>query len=137
MPSSVIYTLGYARWSSDQVERTLQKLGASLIDVRHSPQTSKPGFSATELERRFGKRYCPVPGFGNVNYKGGPIQLADFEDGIEMIRGVEEPLVLMCGCQSPKTCHRSIVAERLQDRRGGSIIHLQSPSKRSQPELFD
>ncbi len=134
--NSEIYTLGYARWAVEDVKKQLQTLEATLVDVRHSPHTSKPGFSRDDLSARFGDRYLHVPAFGNVNYKDGPIEIARPEQGIEKMQGLERSPILMCGCQSPRTCHRSVIAELLADRTGASITHLRSPSERAEPTLF-
>ena len=135
--SSRIYTLGYARWSIAEVERCLHDLEAWLADVRRSPQTTKPGFSKSELAARLDDRYAHIPALGNVNYKGGPVELAAPDDGIEQICARGLPVVLMCGCASPATCHRRPVAELLGERVGGSTTDLRAPSEEAQPNLFD
>jgi uncharacterized protein (DUF488 family) len=133
-----IYTLGYAHWSIQEVEQCLQHLDAWLADVHHPPHTTKPGFSKSELINRLGgDRYRHIPGFGNINYTGGPVELAAPEDGIDQIRARGGPVVLMCGCASPAQCHRRAVAELLCERMGGSPTHLRAPSERDQPDLFD
>jgi uncharacterized protein (DUF488 family) len=108
-----------------------------LADVRHSPHTTKPGFSKPDLQARFGARYVHLSAFGNVNYQEGPIELADPDRGVQAIRALERPPVLMCGCRSPNSCHRSAVARLLTDRLGGQVEHLRAPSERTQPGLFD
>lgn len=135
--SSSIYTLGYAHWSAAEVERRLHDLDAWLADVRHSPHTTKPGFSKPELADRLGPRYAHVPEFGNVNYKDGPVELAAPDDGIDRIRTGGLPVVLMCGCASPAACHRQTVAELLCHRMGGTPTHLRAPDDGAQPDLFD
>lgn len=131
-----IYTLGYARWSVDEVGHTLETLDAALVDVRYNPSTSKPGFSRNELQARFPDRYLHVAAFGNVNYKGGPIQLADPERGLQRVEALNDRPVLMCGCRDPKSCHRSVVAERIAEE-GEPIKHLRAPSEPGQPNFFD
>jgi uncharacterized protein (DUF488 family) len=132
-----IYTLGYAQWSVDAVVAQIDALGAVLVDVRQSPHTTKPGFAKPELEARFDDRYVHLPAFGNVNYQSGPIEQADPERGIQAIRNLERPPVLMCGCRQPEKCHRSTVAHLLADRLDGTVEHLRAPSERAQPGLFD
>lgn len=136
MPSLPIYTLGYAHWSIDDVESVLAEYDAVLVDIRRSPHTTKPGFDEAELNARFSERYVHVPAFGNDNYKGGSVQLVDPERGIDEIRREDRPPILMCGCQFPKQCHRSVVATLLADRLGGVVEHLRSPGERVQLELF-
>lgn len=137
MSPSPLYTLGYARWSIEEVERELEKLDATLIDVRRAPHSSKPGFSKEELKARFDDRYVHLPGFGNRNYTGGPIELADPEGGLQILRSIEGSVVLMCGCIKPERCHRTEVARFVVNHEGGSVTHLAAPAERIQPDLFD
>jgi uncharacterized protein (DUF488 family) len=135
--TKTIYTLGYAQWSLDEVAAQLDALDAVLVDVRRSPHTTKPGFAKPDLEARFGDRYVHLPAFGNVNYKDGPVELADPEQGLTTLQGVQRPPVLMCGCQHPEQCHRSTVSRLVADQNGASVTHLRAPSERAQPGLFD
>lgn len=139
MTTPAIYTLGYAKWSIEEVAKQLDALRATLVDVRHSPHTTKPGFAKSDLEARFGNRYVHLRAFGNVNYKEGPIELADPEEGLRAIRALDRSPVLMCGCQHPDQCHRSSVAQLLADHLDGSIAitHLRSARERAQPGLFE
>jgi uncharacterized protein (DUF488 family) len=134
---STVYTLGYAQWPIDEVATKIDALGAALVDVRHSAHTTKPGFAKSDLEARLGDRYVHLPAFGNVNYQDGPIDLADPERGVQTIRELERPPVLMCGCRHPERCHRSTVAALVADRLGGTVEHLRAPDERTQPGLFD
>jgi len=115
----------------------MDALGAILIDVRQSPHTTNLGFGKTDLESRLGDWYVHLPAFGNVNYKEGPVELADPEKGLRAVREMERTPVLMCGCRHPEQCHRSTVAQLLADRFGGSIEHLRAPDERAQPGLDD
>jgi uncharacterized protein (DUF488 family) len=135
--SSEIYTLGYAAWTVEEVVEQAQTLDAILVDVRRAPYTTKPGFKKEELRSRFGDRYVHIPGFGNVNYEGGPIELAQPEEGLDAIRALSRPPILMCGCTSPTQCHRSTVATLLAEQMDADVTHLRSPSERAQPDLFE
>ena len=132
-----LYTLGYARWSIDEMQSCVEALDATLVDVRYRPHTSKPGFDRTGLRSRFGPQYQHLPAFGNVNYQGGPVELADPGAGLQAVQHLSAPLILLCGCKAPSVCHRSDVAERIVHHYGGTIEHLQSPAGRAQPDLFD
>jgi uncharacterized protein (DUF488 family) len=132
-----IYTLGYAQWTIDEVVEQTSALDAVLVDVRYSPHTTKPGFAKADLAARFNDRYVHLPAFGNVNYQDGPIELADPERGLQALRKLERPPVLMCGCRAPERCHRSTVATLLSDRLGGTVEHLRAPNERAQPGLFE
>lgn len=137
MQNTQVYTLGYARWTIEQVATTLQDLDGVLVDIRHAPYTSKPGFTKSELDARFRDRYRHLEAFGNVNYKDGPIKLANPERGLKVIRELHRVPILMCGCRSATECHRSTVAARIADQWPVSIHHLQAPNEGSQKHLFD
>lgn len=137
MQVSSIYTLGYAQWAIDEVETVVNTLDAGLVDIRHSPYTSKPGFTKAELRDRFPDRYLHLEAFGNVNYDGGPVELEDPEQGLEVISDLDLVPILMCGCKSENQCHRSTVASLIADRWTISVYHLRAPSERAQTSLFD
>lgn len=132
-----LYTLGYACWSIDEVQSCVEALDATLVDVRYRPRTSKPGFDRAALRSRFGPQYHHLPAFGNVNYQGGPLELADPDAGLQAVQHLSAPLILLCGCKAPSACHRASEAERIAHRYGGTVEHLQSPEERAQPNLFD
>ena len=132
-----IYTLGYARWTVEAVQAKVEDLDAVLVDVRQSPQSSKPGFSRSDLQARLDNRYVHFPAFGNVNYKEGPVELADPERGREQIERLDRAPVLTCGCQNPNQCHRSTVATLLSNALGASIEHLRAPGEAGQPTFFE
>lgn len=131
-----LYTLGYANWTIEEVHRQIDRLDGCLLDIRHVPHTSKPGFSKPELASRLGSRYQHVAGFGNVNYDGGDIQLAAPDEGRTVVAELERTPILMCGCGSPEQCHRTTVAQLLTEHFGGTATPLRPPSERSQPDLF-
>lgn len=137
MPLSKIYTLGYARWTVDQVAVAARELDGVLADIRHSPYTSKPGFSKEELRQRFRNRYVHIAGFGNVNYKEGPVELADFEKGLHRVRQLKRVPILLCGCRSATRCHRSTVALKIAEQCTVSVHHLTAPGDQAQNDLFD
>lgn len=136
MPTT-IYTLGYAQWEIAEVEAQVNALDAVLVDVRRSPNTTKPGFSRSDLQKRLDDRYVHIPAFGNVNYKEGPIEIAAPDQGLQNIQALDRPPILMCGCRHPDRCHRSVVAQRIADELGGTVKHLRSRGERAQPGLFD
>jgi hypothetical protein len=65
----------------------------------------------------FGDRYLPAGQFfGNINYKGGPIEIADIRGGIQLIQTIPaENVLLMCMCANYRQCHRKVIAEHLQE----------------------
>jgi hypothetical protein len=131
MPSHAIYTAGYARWTPDALAAKVAELGAMLIDTRYVPWAKNPDFRRETLEDRFGESYLWVRALGNVNYRGGPIELAAPDEALPLLASIlaERPVVLLCVCADASRCHRAVAAAFLQARLGGEIVHLEPPSK--------
>ena len=131
-----IYTLGYSGWHVDDVVNMLKELDAILIDVRMAPRSRNPAFNGTSLAR-LGDGYAWLREFGNRNYKGGPIEIVDFEAGVtkvvQMTR-LRKALLLLCGCPDVNTCHRKIVADRLAKLWSANVVHLSPPPKQENPK---
>lgn len=111
---------------------------------RGDPRGRAPGPADDEarlfeggLTRRFGDAYVHVPAFGNDNdQSGGPVALAAPEQGVERVRALSAPPMLMCGCRSPSQCHRRTGAALLADRLDRPVTHLCPPAERAQGDLF-
>jgi integrase len=128
----MIYTLGYQGWTVEQVGRVAQELSALVVDVRLVPSSRVPGFQAGGLNRALEGRYVWLRGFGNRNYKGGPLEFEDFEGAAAALReklagGGPANVILMCACRDLKSCHRKEVAERLSKEWGDMVAHLEAP----------
>ena len=54
-----------------------------------------------------------MPAFGNRNYKGGPVEIVDYQAGKSLVAAHPRPVILLCVCRDPATCHRADVARRL------------------------
>ncbi len=134
--TNYFYTLGYAQWSIIDVEYQIDALEAVLTDVRQTPHTTKPGFTKSGLQARFADRYRHLSAFGNVNYKEAPIERANPDKGLRMIRKLNTASVVMCSCQHPKRCPRRTDARFRAERLGETIDHLRTPRERAQPGLF-
>ena len=65
--------------------------------------------SSAALRAQFGPwDYYHIPALGNVNYRGGPIVIADYAAGkhvIEDLRSRARTVVLLCVCADVQTCH--------------------------------
>jgi len=137
----IVYTLGYSGRKMDEIEALVAEREAILFDVRFSPRSRDPVWSGSSLRRVFGQRYRHIRAFGNRNYRDGPIEIVDFEAGVEAIRRSGRPVILMCGCRDYRTCHRRHVAEQLRVL-GFTVEEISSAgrSKREpghrQPRLF-
>jgi len=137
-----IYTMGYTGWTLKQIERAVMQCDAVLVDVRIRPYSRQVIYNQKNLVGLLGERYAHIPGFGNRNYKGGPIVLADFTGGAakaaELMSETGKTLLLMCVCQGWRICHRSLVAEKLKELWSEcdvEIIHLNKPED-AEPGLF-
>lgn len=115
--TKIVYTMGYSGRKMGEVEELVEEHEAVLLDIRYSPFSRNPTWSRKSFERTFERRYQHVPALGNVNYKGdGPIQIQDFDAGLEIIERSGRPVILMCACRDYTTCHRRVIAERLRAR---------------------
>lgn len=121
-----IYLIGYGGRTVDELASIVSGQNGVLLDIRFSARSRRPGFSKSQLERRFHEWYIHVPHWGNLNYNSdGPIEIADFDGGYDVIRHIEEyaagsgwpgDLFLMCACENGATCHRRIVGELLREK---------------------
>jgi uncharacterized protein (DUF488 family) len=69
-----------------------------------------------------------VKALGNMNYRLlSPVKILDYEAGRVQIAASALPVVLMCVCQAPTHCHRTIVADLL--RRDGFTVEEIAPTK--------
>jgi uncharacterized protein (DUF488 family) len=127
MEKSTIYTFGYEKRQPEELMAEVERLTAIVVDVRIKPFSRRSSWGKTHLEILLGDRYRWERGFGNVNYKGGPIELADPEGGLAKVAPLIQEgrnIILLCYEADPKTCHRSQVAELIAERFGCRIEHL-------------
>lgn len=132
----MIYTFGYAGTDPQQLYDWIVDHGAMLVDVRKTPWSNDARWRMAQLVARFTTaRYIHVPAFGNANYKnGGPIALAEPQRGLSIVCPIvaRQPIVLLCGCWSHTTCHRTQVAELIWNAvvPDQLVEHLHWPKKR-------
>lgn len=124
-----LYTMGYSNWNIEQLAAELERLGALLIDIRYNPFSSRPEWRKEELRRRFRGNYIHASALGNVNYQGGPIELANPHKAVTPIRAhlAERPCILMCACSDWQQCHRRQAATFLARTLGVTVEHLEPP----------
>jgi len=129
----MLYTLGYSGWTPEAIQETAQARHAVVCDIRYSPASRHPQWMKRQLSQLLGARYQHVQALGNRNYKsGGPIALADYEAGKQVIAEIlatEQSVILLCACKDVGTCHRRTAAEQLAADLGESITHLVPPRK--------
>lgn len=110
-----IYTTGYGRHQPSAIANLLDEIGdnALLVDIRFS-NYGRPGFKGWELQRFFVGRYLHLRVLGNAEYKTGGMRIADYAAGKAALLKLERPVLLLCACESPVGCHRTVVAEMLR-----------------------
>jgi len=129
--SMTIYTIGYGKIAHpSELLELAESMNAIVADVRHSPASRNPRWRRGFLEKTLGQRYIHVPGLGNLNYKGGPVALADVQAGADQLAILirAQPVILMCVCVDWRTCHRTDAAKALAERFGLTIENLAPPS---------
>jgi uncharacterized protein (DUF488 family) len=126
-----LYTLGYAGRTLHDVVDTVARHQAVLLDIRYSPRSWQPQWTRTSLLAALGEHYLHVPALGNRNYRGGEIEIVEYEAGRELVReqlSTGRSVILMCVCRDVATCHRLQVARRLEeDLRLPQTMHLEPP----------
>lgn len=135
------YHFGYlSGLPPDALADFLERADAVLVDVRYTPLARDPTWRKTALATRLGARYVWLQDLGNINYKnGGPIVLKDVEAGLRALRHrlTTHSVVVMCACASLPTCHRALIAQRLE-ADGVQVIALTKTALASirQPTLL-
>lgn len=96
-----------------------EQLNALVVDIRFSPRSRVPHWDGTSLRALLGTRYAWWPEFGNVNYRGGEIKIANPDGGRALMNNLIpchfDALILLCACEKPGGCHRSVVADLLRE----------------------
>ncbi len=139
-----VYTLGYIGWTLDQIAAKADELSAVVVDVRLVPRSRVPWANQGPLRRGLGARYEWVRELGNLNYKGGPVNIVSVERGLKRIGGIlagGRAVILLCACRLPDGCHRAVVADAAAQWFGMAVVHLvppvkEKPARVTQPELF-
>lgn len=117
IPPHTIYTIGYTGLTLPKLQAILAKHNAILIDARFSPRSRHQVWNMTNLMATFGKDYISVTAWGNKNYKGGPVEIVNYQVGKRrMIAALEvKPTIfIMCACKDFTLCHRTTIADMLR-----------------------
>jgi uncharacterized protein (DUF488 family) len=144
--SQSIYTIGYEGVSINAVLKSLQEMEIDmLMDIRAVPQSRKPGFSKSKLGQFLVENeieYIHLRGLGTppegreAARKKKKVELdriygqhlktqdakTDLKTALDLSQ--KKKCCLLCYEHSPACCHRLIVAEKIADRTGMEIIHL-------------
>jgi uncharacterized protein (DUF488 family) len=142
-------TIGYEKASLGEVVAVLEAAGiAILIDVRDRPQSRRAGFSKRQLQaavEEAGMRYVHLKALGTppegreANRRrewdrfwrivDDRLGTAEAEIALEQTAALAAaaPACLLCYESDWRICHRRRVAEKLVERHGFAVQHLQVP----------
>lgn len=120
-----LYTVGYSGRLPHDLQALAEHLDAVVVDIRFSPSSRSPDWTAGRLQKRLGERYRHLPALGNRNYQGGPLEFVDLEAGVVKVGQLlsQRSVILLCGCADVQRCHRLPVAEAIATRYGLSVKH--------------
>ena len=130
----MIYSIGYARMTPEDLEKTLRDHKIDLlIDVRSVPYSRKPGFNRKRLEEQFGLKVYIWKG-DILGGKFGPVQ----EAGIDYLLRLDKEgkQILMCLENDPRDCHRyQDIGVRLLEH-GIDVVHLHDGIEETTSEIL-
>ncbi len=126
-PSRKVYPVGYSMNGALQyVDRLMAQPQMLLIDTRFSPKSWSVDWRKESLREKYGNRYRLAGAYlGNLNFQGGPIELADPDTGIQgLCRYLEEgyDLILLCQCQDYHRCHRKVIVDLLLQQISVEVV---------------
>jgi len=120
---SQVYTAGYHGASVQDLQAWLSEHpGVVVCDIRISPKSRIAEWRGDAVKKALpANHYVWMREFGNVDYRGHGIELADPEAGLNRIRkGLEvgAGMLLLCVCGDYEKCHRSLVAKLITKELG-------------------
>jgi len=119
--TGTLYTVGYSGRTPAEIKSLVESRDAILIDIRFVAVSRHPQWRKAAFAHLLGDRYLHCPALGNVNYKGGPVRIADLDAGVRLLESLPGAFgFLMCTCRDGATCHRAIVGSELR-LRGFSV----------------
>lgn len=124
-----LYTWGYSgHTQADLFDLTTEHQIDLVVDVREKPWSRDAQWRKAALTATFGENYRPVPQLGNRTRSVGNVQLADEERGLARLEGllqIHRRVLIICVERDHSRCHRSYVAQRMQERiEGLEVAHL-------------
>lgn len=119
----VFYTTGYlgdktprGQSKPAMLKGVVEALDGVLVDIRYSPRSRAACREKAALQALFGDRYLWVRTLGNANYKGGEIEIVDLAAGLATVEALPKAPILICACEYPRYCHRTVVGNALRER---------------------
>lgn len=124
-----LYTWGYSgRTQAELFDLMTEHRIALVVDVRQRPWSRDARWGKRELAATFGANCRHLPQLGNRSRNVPKVQLVDEEKGLahlEELLSVHQRVLIMCLERDPSRCHRSYVAQRMEERiEGLEIAHL-------------
>lgn len=140
----MVFTIGYQQRNLKELIDELKHAGVdTLIDVRETAWSRKPGFSKSQLHNALsghGIEYIHAPVAGNPRrfrrqarsqeeclalYSGylseSPKVLREFHGLLATRFAADKRICLLCYERDPDDCHRSILLERWSESRNASV----------------
>ena len=120
----MIYTIGYSKWTVEQVKAKMEELNVDLlVDVRSVPfGRFNPAFNKPSLMHALGQQYLWRG--RSLGGKEGPAK----DEGIEWVvdqHKTDRTLILMCVELDPRNCHRLLdIGARLYVEHHIDAVHL-------------
>jgi len=100
----MIYSTGYERITTEELEETMRKYYITLIiDVRSVPYSRRPdkyGFNRNQMTRKFGDAYRWKG--DTLGGRQGPVS----KEALEYLARLEGNNILLCLEENPLACHR-------------------------------
>ncbi len=147
MTAHVLATIGYEAATPATFLDALRGAGVEvLVDVRAAARSRRVGFAKTRLRagvEEHGIGYLHLPGLGTpaegrsaarsgdhaamrevfAEHLQSPLAQQQLESLVDLIRSGRR-VAIMCLEDDPSHCHRSLVADAVEDRLGVRVDHL-------------
>lgn len=133
-----LYSAGYSRLKFDEFCDAVERERLVVADVRLKPVSRQFIWNKNSLAKRLGAGYTWIPELGNLNYKGGPIQLQAESIGLAKLLAllVDQSVVMICVCADPRICHRTVIATQISKATTIQVRTFESRHAATAPALF-
>jgi len=126
----IIYTWGYGNRHYEDLLAIIERYAVdAVVDVRRSPRGRNWMFNWSRLSVSLPIYEHRVELGNSRTAESGwePIDPVAAEQALDQIAArikAGETVLLMCCEHDPKNCHRTVVANRLSERSGASVVSL-------------
>jgi len=123
-----LYTWGYSGHTQANLFDLMTEHQIDLVvDVRQRPWSHEERWRKAALTASFGDSYRHVPELGNSSRSAQRVQLVNEERGLGRLEGllqIHRRVLIICVERDHSRCHRSYVAQRMQERiEGLEVAH--------------